>query len=225
MYLPRYFRGKVGTALALLEQLGAAELITATPAGPVTTFLPLLHQVAPDQESRGQESAALGSLIGHVARANDQWRVPALGQALVIARGPDFYVSPGWYAAKAEHGRVVPTWNYLTAHFRGRLVIHDDPEWLEDVVRRLTEHHEAGQLHPWSIDDAPRRYIDGMLAAIVGIEVVLEQIDVKAKLSQNRSPADIAGVVAGLELANDPEAVEQMRQAQRSTLPRTPGNG
>ena len=101
-------------------------------------------------------------------------------------RGPDAYISPGWYASKAEHGRVVPTWNYVTAHVYGRLVVHDDPAWTEDLVRRLTTKHEAYRDHPWSVDDAPRNFIEGQLRAIVGIELEITRVEAKAKLSQNR---------------------------------------
>ena len=133
-----------------------------------------------------------------MARNNDQWRKPALGESLAIVRGPDAYVSPSWYAAKAEHGRVVPTWNYVTAHVYGRLVVHDDPAWVEDIVRRLTAKHEAarlaspGQPPAWSVDDAPRAFIEGQLRAIVGLELQITRIEAKAKLSQNRPVADIA---------------------------------
>ncbi len=150
-----------------------------------------------------------GALYGHVARNNDQWRKPALGESLAIVRGPDAYVSPSWYATKAEHGRVVPTWNYVTAHVYGQLVVHDDPPWVEDVVRRLTAKHEAarlaspGQSPAWSVDDAPRSFIEGQLRAIVGLELQITRIEAKAKLSQNRPVGDVAGVVAGLTARGD----------------------
>jgi transcriptional regulator len=89
-----------------------------------------------------------GALLGHLARNNDQWRCQVLGEAMVIVCGPDAYVSPSWYASKKQHGRVVPTWNYLTAHVYGRLVVHDDPGWVDDVVRRLTDKHEAAEPQP-----------------------------------------------------------------------------
>ncbi len=112
-----------------------------------------------------------GVLTGHLARNNDQWRRPVLGEAMVIMRGPDSYISPSWYPSTAEHGRVVPTWNYLTAHVYGALTVHDDLHWLEGQVRRLTELHEADRSAPWSPDDAPEGFISGQLRAIVGIEV------------------------------------------------------
>ena len=98
------------------------------------------------------------TLRGHLARNNDQWRRPVVGEALVIVRGPDAYISPAWYPSKAEHGRVVPTWNYVTAHVYGRLAVHDDPAWVEQNVRDLTGRHEAGRPQTWSVDDAPRTW-------------------------------------------------------------------
>src|SRR4051812_20939532 len=142
----------------LLDRHGAADLVTATADGLLATFLPFLHDPAAGEH---------GALLGHVARNNDQWRRPALGEALGIVRGPDHYVSPSWYATKAEHGRVVPTWNYVTAHVHGRLVVHDDVDWVGDLVRRLTEKHERERPEPWSVDDAPAPYVAGQLRAVV----------------------------------------------------------
>jgi transcriptional regulator len=129
--------------------------------------------------------------------------MPPTGEALVIVRGPDAYISPSWYETKREHGRVVPTWNYLTAHLHGRLVVHDDPTWCERNVRALVERHEAHRPDPWSVDDAPPPYIAGQLKAIVGLEVLVTRIEAKTKLSQNRSKADVLGAVAGLESTGD----------------------
>ncbi len=195
MYIPAHFAADDATVRELLARHGAADLITLTADGLLATMLPFAYDPAAGEH---------GTLYGHVARNNDQWRKPALGESLAIVRGPDAYVSPSWYAAKAEHGRVVPTWNYVTAHVYGRLVVHDDPVWVEDVVRRLTAKHEAarlaapGQRMPWSVDDAPRAFIEGQLRAIVGLELQITRIEAKAKLSQNRPVADVAGVVAGL---------------------------
>ena len=130
-------------------------------------------------------------------------------------RGPDAYVSPSWYAAKAEHGRVVPTWNYVTAHVYGELVVHDDPVWVEQLVRRLTAKHEAAQAHPWSVDDAPPAYIAGQLKAIVGVEVRITRIEAKLKLSQNRPPNDIPGVIDGLRERGEEATAEAVEQANR----------
>jgi transcriptional regulator len=131
---------------------------------------------------------------------------------MAIVRGPDAYVSPGWYASKAEHGRVVPTWNYVTAHVYGSLVVHDDPVWVEDLVRRLTRKHEAYREHPWSVDDAPRSFFEGQLRAIVGVELVVSRIEAKAKLSQNRSPEDVEGVIEGLRERGDLSAADAVER-------------
>jgi transcriptional regulator len=158
-----------------------------------------------------------GALLGHVARNNDQWRQPVLGEALVIVRGPDAYVTPSWYASKAEHGRAVPTWNYVTAHVYGRLVVHDDPAWLDSLVRRLTDRHEAANPQPWSVDDAPSAFIAGQLRAIVGVKLVISRIEAKLKLSQNRSRADVDGVIAGLAARGDSASADAVRAANRTS--------
>ena len=200
MYIPAHFAVDDAAVGELLARHGAADLITLTEDGLLATMLPFAYE-----PSAGEH----GALLGHVARNNDQWRKPAQGESLAIVRGPDAYVSPSWYAAKAEHGRVVPTWNYVTAHVYGRLVVHDDPVWVEDVVRQLTAKHEAARLeHPgqapaWSVDDAPRAFVEGQLRAIVGLELQITRIEAKAKLSQNRPVGDIAGIVAGLSARGD----------------------
>jgi len=126
-----------------------------------------------------------GALLGHVARNNAQRETPILGDALVIIAGPDAYISPSAYASKCEHGRVVPTWNYVTAHVHGHLRVHDDPGWLDQQVRRLTATHENECAAPWSVDAAPPKFVASQLRTIVGVEIVINRIDAKAKLSQN----------------------------------------
>lgn len=184
MHIPGHFAMSDAEATALLSNAGAVDLVTATPDGLRATMLPMVYRD--------------GVLRGHLARTNDQWRLPVLGEAMVIARGSDAYVSPSWYASKAEHGRVVPTWNYVTAHAYGRVVFHDSPEWVERVVRELTDQHERDRDRPWSVDDAPAGFVSGQARAIVGVEVVVTRVEAKRKVSQNRSAADRAGVVAGL---------------------------
>jgi transcriptional regulator len=115
-------------------------------------------------------------------------------------------VSPNWYASKAEHGRVVPTWNYTTVHLTGRLYVHDDVDWLRTLVTRLTERHESHRQQPWAVTDAPERFVDGQLRAIVGVELAIERVEAKHKLSQNRPEADRAGVVEGLAAEPGPGA-------------------
>jgi len=184
MYVPAHFAASDADIAALLDGSHVVDLISPTAAGLVATPLPMLLD--------GK------ALLGHVARNNPHWQAATAGESMVIAHGPEAYVSPAWYASKREHGRVVPTWNYLTAHVYGELVVHDDVDWLRTLVTRLTERHEAGRPHPWAVTDAPARYIDGQLRAIVGVELRIARIEAKAKLSQNRPPADRAGVIAGL---------------------------
>jgi transcriptional regulator len=210
MYVPAHFAVDDAAVHELLANHGAADLITNTDQGLLATLLPFVFDpgVGPH-----------GTLLGHVARNNDQWRVPALGESLVIVRGADAYISPGWYQSKAEHGRVVPTWNYITAHVYGSLVVHDDPGWVENLVRRLTAKHEAAMEHPWSVDDAPAPFVAGQLRAIVGVEVAITRIEAKAKLSQNRPEADVVGVVAGLQAQGEDQAARDVEQANWERLP------
>jgi transcriptional regulator len=211
VYLPAHFKPDAAAVNELLAHQGAADLITVTAEGLLATMLPFLY----DEPGSRPDVGELGSLVGHVARSNQHWRTPALGEAMVIIRGPDAYITPSWYAAKREHGRVVPTWNYITAHVYGELVIHDDVVWLEALVRRLTAHHEAPRTERWSVDDAPADYFAGQLRAIVGMELLISRIEAKAKLSQNRSDADMAGVIAGLDESGQPSMAAAMRTVQR----------
>ena len=111
--------------------------------------------------------------------------------------GPQAYISPTWYASKAEHGKVVPTWNYSVVQLTGRATVHDDVDWLQGAVDELVEQHEGHRESPWHSSDAPEKYISGQLRAIVGLEIAVERVEAKAKLSQNRSDEDRAGVVRG----------------------------
>ncbi len=167
------------------------QVVTVGPDGvPDATLLPVLWE--------GDE------IIAHFARANPHWgRITSGSPGLVVVVGPDAYVSPGWYATKREHGRVVPTWNYSAVHLSGPVRVHDDVEWLRVAVTRLTEHHEARRAEPWHVTDAPERYVAGQLRAIVGISMTVTRVEGKAKLSQNRSDADRAGAVAGLRAEGD----------------------
>ena len=210
MYIPAHFTADDALVSDLLTHHGAADLVTATPQGLLATMLPFVYDPAAGER---------GALLGHVARNNDQWKVPPVGEALVIVRGTDAYVSPSWYQSKAEHGRVVPTWNYVTAHVYGRLIVHDDPAWVEALVRRLTAKHEAQRAHPWSVDDAPPAFVTGQLRAIVGIEVAITRIEAKAKLSQNRPQADIDGVIAGLRADSHERAAADVEQARPGHRP------
>jgi len=209
MYVPGHFAMDDAAVQDLLAHHGAGDLVTATDQGLVSTLLPFVYDPAPGPH---------GSLLGHFARNNEHWRLTPVGEAMVILRGPDAYITPNWYASKAEHGRVVPTWNYVTAHVYGELVIHDDAEWVGGLVRRLTAKHEAHQVRPWTPDDAPPAFVAGQLRAIVGVELRISRIEAKAKLSQNRPAADIDGVIAGTRDRGDAELsrlVDEARPAGR----------
>jgi transcriptional regulator len=205
MYIPAHFAPDAALVDELLHHHGAADLVTVTAEGLVATMLPFIYV---------PEAGQHGALHGHLARNNSQWKLPARGEALVIVRGPDAYISPSWYASTAEHGRVVPTWNYVSAQVHGRLIVHDDAAWTEGLVRRLTAKHEAGSAHPWSVDDAPPEYVAGQLRAIVGVELLITRIEAKAKLSQNRPAADVTGVIEGLRARGDALSADAVERAR-----------
>jgi transcriptional regulator len=192
MYLPTHFeepRTEVLHALIGSHPLGT--LVTLDAGGALQANpIPFLVEPGPGVH---------GTLRGHVARANPLWReTRADVDALVVFQGAQSYVSPGWYAAKAEHGKVVPTWNYVVVQARGRLRAIDDATWVRALVTRLTERFESAQARPWAVTDAPADYVETMLGAIVGIEIEIGSLVGKWKVSQNRSAADRDGVAAGL---------------------------
>lgn len=205
MYIPPAFRLDEATARQFLAEQDMADLVTMTPGGLVATFLPVLYEPATD---------GYGSLTAHVARNNKQWELPVQGEALFVLHGPDAYISPSWYPSKAAHGRVVPTWDYVTAHVYGQLVVHDDPLWVESLVRRLTDKHESRRTKPWSVDDAPAPFVAGQLRAIVGVEVAISRVEVKGKWSQNQSDSDIDGVVQGLRAAGRDDIADAVETAR-----------
>lgn len=202
LYVPPAHREQdLATLHAHIAATGLATLVTVGEDGPLVSHLPLLLDPA---------AGRYGELTGHLARANPQWRTSDLRKpALAIFMGPDAYVSPSWYPAKQEHGRVVPTWNYSTVHARGTLEVFDDPQRLAALVTRLTDLHEGRLAAPWKVTDAPADYLQKQLHAIVGFVLKIESLDGKLKLSQNRSMADRRGVVAGLRASE--------RAADRST--------
>ncbi|MEB2517682.1 FMN-binding negative transcriptional regulator [Pseudomonas sp. YuFO20] len=181
----------LGTRLALL--------VTHGEQGLQASHLPLLLNT---------DEGPNGTLYGHFAKANPQWKELQNGaEAMVIFAGADAYVSPGFYPSKAEHGKVVPTWNYVAVHAYGSAEVFTDADRLRSLVSALTDRHEAGRAQPWKVADAPADYIDGMLRAIVGFALPIQRLEGKRKLSQNRSTADIAGVREGL--AASPDAHDQ----------------
>jgi transcriptional regulator len=157
-------------------------------------------------------AGAPGVLRGHVARGNPIWRDRAPGaQALAIFQGPQHYVSPNWYPSKKESGKVVPTWNYCCVHVNGTLRIHDDAAWVRRLVTELTDAQESASAHPWAVSDAPADYLQAMIGQIVGIEIVIERIAGKWKVSQNQPVHNRAGVVQGLQAAGTDRAEAMAR--------------
>ena len=215
MYVPEHFRPTNDELRDLLRHPGAIDLVTVTAKGILATMLPMAWDEPGSRAGLGEH----GALVGHLAIKNDQWREPVIGEALAIVRGPDAYISPSWYATKRQHGRVVPTWNYVVAHAYGRLVIHEDPAWLEANVRRLVAMHEGRREEPWAVDDAPAAYIAGQLRAIAGVELLIDRLEAKSKLSQNRSIEDVDGAIAGLE-AEDEHAVSAAMRTNRDARSR-----
>jgi transcriptional regulator len=210
MYTPSYFNDEDLASLhRQIDGTRLATLVTFDETGLQASHIPLLLDPA---------QGTHGVLTGHLAKANPQWKTLALGtEVLVIFQGPDAYVSPSFYAAKAEHGKVVPTWNYLAVHAYGRAEVFTDPERLLRVVSGLTDKHEAARAEPWAVSDAPDDYIQKMLNGIVGFAIPIERLEGKRKLNQNRSAEDIAGVRKGLATSqdqNDQEIARLMSQGE-----------
>jgi transcriptional regulator len=191
LYVPTHFNeDRVSVLHATIRQIGLGTLITHGDDGMVASHVPMLIDPAP---------APYGTLAGHLARSNPQWQAPrAGGDVLAIFLGPGSYITPSWYPTKERTGKVVPTWNYVAIHAYGTLSFYDDPARLRAHVTKLTVTHEAGRAQPWQPGDAPDDYLAGMIAAIVGFELVVTRLEGKWKMSQNRPPEDRAGVVAGL---------------------------
>lgn len=197
MYLPAHFRqDRLDVLHRFIGQHSLATLVTLGPDGLMANHIPLVLDPEP---------GPFGTLRGHVAKANPQWRdsLPQVS-ALAIFEGPSAYISPSWYPSKQETGRVVPTYNYVVVHAHGRLSTYTDPARLEQHLRILTAHHEASFPIPWTIDNAPADFFAAQLNAIVGIEITIERFQGKWKVSQNRTPADRAGAVAGLRASGCP---------------------
>jgi transcriptional regulator len=212
MYVPAQFKeDRVPILHEAIRAAGLATLVTVGADGIEASHVPLL--IDPDP-------APLGTLRGHLSRANGQWsRAGSSPPALAIFLGPDAYVTPSWYATKRESGRVVPTWNYVAVHAYGPLRFFEDPERLLALVTRLTQRHEAARPDPWAVSDAPESFIQGLLKGIVGFEMPIARLEGKWKMSQNRPAEDRAGVVEGLAREGGPDAAAVARlvaEADRS---------
>jgi transcriptional regulator len=188
MYVPAHFgEPDHDVVMGLVRGCGFGHLVCHDDDGLTSTPLPF---VVDD---------GLTSVRAHLARPNPMWR-RAPCDALLIVPVADAYVSPSWYPAKAVDGKVVPTWNYEVVHLRGRLEVRDDPAWIRQQIGDLTMLNESSMPKPWAVEDAPDDFIEAHARAIIGIELLVERVEAKRKLSQNRSDADRQGVIEGLKL-------------------------
>ncbi len=205
MYVPRHFvEDRVEVLHAAIRAAGLATLVTPGAGEFGVSHVPLLLEPEP---------APLGRLVGHLARANPQWKsTPDGSTALAIILGPDGYVSPSWYATKRETGRVVPTWDYVAVHVHGTIRFFHDRERLLEVVASLTDRHEHARAAPWKIADAPPEYLDGMLNGIVGLELTITHLEGQWKASQNKGEADRRGVEEGLRREGNGAMADQVRE-------------
>jgi len=212
VYVPRHFEeSRLALVQAAIERIQVASLVTDGPDGPLVSHIPMMIE---------RNDGPFGKLVGHVARANPHWKEGAGHQAVAIFFGPNGYVSPNWYPTKRETQKVVPTWDYIAVHARGTLETFDDPERLRALVTKLTNLHEARSERPWHVDDAPEEFVASQLRAIVGIELPIEKLVGKWKLSQNRPEDDIDGVIAGLRALGDEGSLELAQQVQDARPPR-----
>ncbi len=211
MYQPRHFREeRVEVLHDLIRSRPGGLLISNGGSGILVNLMPFVLL----------SDAAAGRTVleCHLSRANEQWRdLSAAPGCVVVFQGPQAYVTPSWYAAKREHGKVVPTWNYIVVQARGRAEVIEDPAWLRAHVERLTDHSERPSSEPWRVSDAPDGFVAGQLKGIVGVRIDVEHLEGKWKLNQNRSLADRRGVVAGLAARGG--AAAEVAEAMGMTLP------
>ena len=190
MYMPAIFKDDdLENVRATIRAARLAHFVTVTAEGLMATPLPLFLD-----ESEGEQ----GVIYGHFAKPNPQCKAAPLGDGLAIFMGPDAYVTPSWYAAKREHGKVVPTWNYIAVQASGPVEFFEDSERLRAAVTRLTNLYERPRIEAWAVSDAPPDFIQAQLRGIVGLRMPITRLEAKRKMSQNRNAADRAGVVAGL---------------------------
>lgn len=211
MYVPEAFaETDLSTLHALMREHPLATLITLNENALQASHVPLVLY---------PEEGPYGTLRGHLARANPQWsNVDASVETLCIFHGPEAYITPSWYETKKEHGKVVPTWNFVTVHACGPLVVKKDAEWLLQNVNAVTDQHEIPRADRWQVSDAPNRFVQSMLRGIVGIEIRLTSLQGKWKLSQNRPDEDRKGVVQGLVREHGAEAPVSQVTADRNEV-------
>lgn len=207
MYIPKQFEEPNIEALhELIRAKPLATLVTFNAAGGFeANHIPLVLSADPKP---------YGTLSGHVAKSNLLWRDHRADRdVLVIFQGPESYISPSWYASKAVDGKVVPTWNYVSVHAKGRLRVIHDPDWILSQLKSLTEHNEAGFDNPWAVSDAPQEFTSKLLEVIIGIEIVITDLNGKWKVSQNRSDQDRSSVSIGLTSCGQFEMAELVKSS------------
>lgn len=202
MYQPSAFReARLDILHALIRAHPLATLITAGPGGLLANLVPFILA----------DTGGPGTLRAHIAKANDQVEPLRSGaETLIVFQGPEAYISPAWYPSKKEHGRVVPTWNYVVVQLRGTPRVLDDPAWLRAQIGALTAQQENPRPEPWHVADAPQPFVEAQLNAIIGVEIPITTIEGKWKVSQNRPAADRQGVVAGLQSEGINEAMARL---------------
>jgi len=194
MYQPPLHReDRLEVKQDLIESHPFGMLISVGPEGPIANTIPFILQ---------RSMGPYGTLQVHMARANTQWQSLDGQKALVVFQGPQNYISPSYYQTKRETGKVVPTWNYAMVQARGIAKVHTETDWLRKQIEALTSWHENGRTTPWAVSDAPASFIESQLKGIVGVEIEIESLDGKWKVSQNRPEADRKGVVEGLATEN-----------------------
>lgn len=210
MYIPKHFEQPSIEAMhALIRAYPLATLVTFGAEGLRADHIPLLLSENP---------APYGLLSGHIPRANPVWREASnQTESIVVFQGPDAYITPSWYASKQETGKVVPTWNYAVVHAHGRIRVIDDAQWLRAHLEMLTQQQEGAFAHPWSVSDAPSDFTEKLFAGLVGIEIHIDKLVGKWKVSQNRSEQDKAGVAAGLRGLGVSNASQMAELVERGT--------
>ncbi|NNG20744.1 FMN-binding negative transcriptional regulator [Naumannella sp. ID2617S] len=211
MWIPDRFALPADEALEILHEMGSGDLVTPGPDGLQATFVPWVFD-----EGTGE----LGVLRGHLARQNPHWQLlrDTAAESLLIVHGPDSYISPNWYASKATNPKVVPTWNYTTVHVHGRVVVHEEPDWILRQVNAQTDKFEEPFAEPWRVRDAPADFVAGLARAIVGVELRVSRIEAKAKQSQNRPAEDVVSLVQGLRSVGDHDGASAVADANRHRL-------
>ncbi len=204
MYIPKQFEEpSVKVMHDLIRSRPLATLVTLRSAGFEANHVPLLLV---------ERAGTFGTLRGHVARANPLWQDQSENaDVLAIFHGPDSYITPSWYASKAEDGKVVPTWNFVSVHAKGRLRVVDDTKWIRSQLEILTAHNEKPFAHKWAVADAPHDFTEKLIESIIGIEIVITDLKGKWKVSQNRPPRDRASVIEGLRVHGQAAMAELVR--------------